>query len=532
MKRHLALSVLAVLAVAILAGCGSATPVVQTVVVPQTVVSQQTVVVPQTVVAQQTVVVNAPTATPVSFSGITINLVTFTGPQIAEPLQRRAPDFERLTGAKVNVITVPFSDLYQKVLTDFSTGTNSYDAIVYDPQWMGDFASAGYLLDLTDMVKNTPELQWDDVLPYFRDFSASYQGHVYDIPLDGDVQMVYYRKDMFDKAGLQPPNTWDDYIADAKKFQGTTFPDGKPGYGSCMAMKRGAQSYWMFLSILAPFTQAKGTSSGAFFDPTNMQPLINNDAGLAALNVYQQLSKLGPPDQLNEDVGDSRGLFTSGRCALSLDWGDIGVLAVDPTTSKITSDQVGAVITPGSKMVLDRSTGKLVACDSTTCPNADSNGVNHAPFAAFGGWSGAINKAAKPDVQKAAFAFLSYMEAPAQSNVDVTLGRTGFNPYRKSQFDNLGPWLHAGFSQAGAQNYLSAIQATLNSPNMTLDLRIPQNASYEGTVLDTALAQFLAGELTAPQAAKQIADGWNQLTDQNGRDKVLAVYQATLGVNK
>ena len=54
------------------------------------------------------------------FDGVTVNIMTFTGPQIAEPLQRRAPDFEKLTGAKVNVITVPFSDLYQKLLTDWA----------------------------------------------------------------------------------------------------------------------------------------------------------------------------------------------------------------------------------------------------------------------------------------------------------------------------------------------------------------------------------------------------------------------------
>jgi len=37
--------------------------------------------------------------------------MTFTGPQIAEPLQRHAPEFEKATGAKVNVITVPFRSL-------------------------------------------------------------------------------------------------------------------------------------------------------------------------------------------------------------------------------------------------------------------------------------------------------------------------------------------------------------------------------------------------------------------------------------
>ena len=84
------------------------------------------------------------------FEGVTVNIVTFTGPQIAEPLQRRAPDFEKLTGAKVNVITVPFADLYNKLLTDFATGTNSYDAAVFAPQWMGDFIEPGYLEDLTD----------------------------------------------------------------------------------------------------------------------------------------------------------------------------------------------------------------------------------------------------------------------------------------------------------------------------------------------------------------------------------------------
>ena len=35
------------------------------------------------------------------FHGVTVNVMTFVGPQIAEPLQRRAPEFEKLTGAPV-----------------------------------------------------------------------------------------------------------------------------------------------------------------------------------------------------------------------------------------------------------------------------------------------------------------------------------------------------------------------------------------------------------------------------------------------
>src|SRR5213594_4644121 len=104
------------------------------------------------------------------FDGVTVNVLTFTGPQIAEPLQRRAPDFGKLTGAKINVITVPFSDLYDKILTNAATGTNSYDAFVFDPQWMGDCVPPGYLEDITDRVKGDQALKWDDIAPFFRDF--------------------------------------------------------------------------------------------------------------------------------------------------------------------------------------------------------------------------------------------------------------------------------------------------------------------------------------------------------------------------
>ena len=81
------------------------------------------------------------------FDGVTVNIMTQTG-AIQEPLQRRAPEFEKMTGAKINIIAVPFSDLYQKVLTDWASGTNSVDAAVFAPQWMVDYVSGGYLEEL------------------------------------------------------------------------------------------------------------------------------------------------------------------------------------------------------------------------------------------------------------------------------------------------------------------------------------------------------------------------------------------------
>jgi multiple sugar transport system substrate-binding protein len=468
-----------------------------------------------------------PTPGPKPYEGVEVNVLTFTGPQIAEPLQRRGPDFTELTGAKINVVVVPFSDLYQKILTDMATGTNSFDAFVFAPQWMVDYITPGYLVDLTDRVEADEALQWNDIAPFFRDFSATFGGSIYTIPLDGDFHMGYYRTDLIDT----PPKTWEEYIDLAAEFHGEDLNgDGDPDYGSCISKKRGAQAYWFIHDFAASMIQSQGTSQGTFFDPETMEPLIENEAFARALELYDATTAYGPPDELNLDVGDTRSLFTSGRCALSVDWGDIGTLAIDPETS-VVMDKTGAMILPGSTQVLDWETGELVDCDDETCPFA-IDGVNHAPFAAYGGWSGGINAGADDLVKDAAYDFFSYMCQPAQSNVDVTIGKTGFNPYRTSQFLNRQAWVEAGMSAEAATDYLGAIEASLASPNMVLDLRIPQNQRYQGVVLDTAVAQFMAGEITKEECMTQVHDGWEELTEELSRDQQQEAYLGSLGVER
>lgn len=465
------------------------------------------------------------------YEGVTIDVITFTGPQIAEPLQRRGAEFAEATGATVNVTTVPFAELYQKVLTDLSTGTNSFDGYVFAPQWMVDYIVPGYLEDLTDRIAADTALEWEDVGPFFRDFSSTYQGRTYTIPFDGDFQMVYYRTDVLEQLGLEPPRTWDDYLAIAEAANGQDMNgDGEADFGSCIGKKKDEQGYWFITSIASGMIQSQGTSQGGFFDTETMAPLYGpNEALSKALDVYAATLEFGPPDELNIGVGDTRGLWTAGRCALTLDWGDIGTLAI--SEGSLAKDKTGAVILPGSTRVLDRATGTLIDCTPELCPYA-VDGVNHAPFAAFGGWSGAINAAIDDQSKEATFAFFSYVNQPAQSNVDVTIGATGFNPYRTSQFTSLDAWIEAGMSEEAANIYLGAIQDSLNSPNMVLDLRIPQNQRYQQDILDDTVAQFVAGEISKDEAMQQIFDGWNEINDELGVETQLEAYRATLGVER
>jgi multiple sugar transport system substrate-binding protein len=465
------------------------------------------------------------------YDGVTINILTRPGPVIAGRLVERGKEFEAATGAKVVVSEVPFAEIFQKIQTDWTSGTNSIDMGVFAAGWGVELAAAGLLEDLDPYVAKDSKLDPADIAPYFRDFGQKIGGKTMLLMVDGDFQMVYYRTDVLKDAGLEPPKTWEEYIDVASKINGKDMNgDGVADFGSCIFKKRNAQSYFAIQTVAAPFVQALGTSQGFHFDNATMKPIVNNEAWKKAFELYKETGKYGPPEELNMDIGDIRALFKAGRCGLVIDWGDPGPLQIEADAKPING-KLFALAAVGSKEVLDRSTGKLVPVTKDNAPNA-VDGINYAPFAAFGGWAGAINAKADPKKKQAAYDFLSYMNQAAQSNIDVTLGWTGYNPYRLSQLKDTGPWEKAGFSKELADNYLGAINGALNNPNMASDFKIPGAQSYSGVVLDRELARYLAGEITVDEALANIEAGWEEITEDFGRDSQINAQGLALGTGK
>ncbi len=466
------------------------------------------------------------------YDGITISILTRPGPVIAGRLAERGKEFEAATGAKIVVNEVPFAEIFPKLQNDWSTGTNSVDVGVFAAGWGVEFAAAGLLENLDPYVAKDTKIDTADIAPYFRDFGMKIGGHTMQIQIDGDFQMIYYRKDLLDKAGLKPPKTWDDYLSIAKALNGQDFNgDGKPDYGSCIFKKRNAQSYFAIQTVAAAFVQTQGTSQGFHFDGKTMKPVINNEAWKKAFEIYKETGKYGPAEELNMDIGDTRGLFKAGRCALLIEWGDPPPLTLEKDATAV-KNLLYAVPGLGTNQVLDRASGKLVPVTKENAPYA-VDGLNYAPFAAFGGWVGAINaKIADPKKKQAAYDFLSYMNQAAQSNVDVTLGWTGYNPYRLSQLKSTELWEKAGFTKEAAQSYMDAINGALANPNMASDFKVPGAQQYSGVVLDTELARYLAGEITVDEALKNIEAGWEKITEDFGRDKQIAAQGLALGAAK
>lgn len=461
------------------------------------------------------------------FDGVTVTVTGLEYP-IGNAFESHAEAFESATGATIVFETVPFGELYETISTDYITDENRYDLVIYPAIWLSDMVKANYLADLKPKVKADVALEWDDITPFFQKHGGTYGDKIYGIPVDGDYYMLYYRSDLLESAGLEPPSTWDEYLKIAETFHEQDLNgDGTADYGSCLTKRPNHVSWWAFWSIAGSFLQSEGTRQGAFFDTETMRPLTNNAAFARALDVYEATGKYGPPGELNHTMDDARELFIDGRCALTLDHGNTGTLTIMPDSQVV--DKVATAPLPGSREVLDRKTGELVACDKFTCPFA-IDGVNHAPYTALIGWSAGVNAAADAEVQSAAYAFISYVSQPAQSNIDVTLGETGFNPYRISQLSDTQSWVDAGMSSTAANKYLGGIGASLNNPNIMLDLTIPNERSYQQDIVDKTLAAFLAGDISRDEAMENITTGWEKLTDELGREEQKAFYRTSLGL--
>ena len=140
--------------------------------------------------------------------------------------------------------------------------------------------------------------------------------------------MVYYRSDLIDT----PPTTWDEYLTVAAEFHGQDLNERRRRPTTARASPRRRASRATGGSSRSPAACSSPRAPRKAPSSTR-RPWTRSSTttpSKKALETYKKTMDYGPPDETNLGVGDTRGLFTTGRCALSMDWGDIGTLALDP----------------------------------------------------------------------------------------------------------------------------------------------------------------------------------------------------------
>jgi multiple sugar transport system substrate-binding protein len=470
------------------------------------------------------------------FDGETLRIFTFAGnPFIEGPVKAHAPEFEALTGAKLEIVTAPFNDLFTRAQQVAQTGAGDFDVLLLANTWVADFVNLGYVVALDDFIvadQADDLLAWDDI-PDGIKTKNSWGGKTYAFIVDNDNQSMFYRKDVltdprwqeeFQAAAgreLAVPQTLTEFTEVARFFTGQDWGGDVEGdkYGFVTCVLRGAQLAWYCYPWTAPYTvvpRDKAPAQGIFlFDP-DMNPLVNTEGFVRGIAEMVEAVKTAMRPGGDTDRGAVISEITNGHALMSFDWGDTGPASV--ASESVVKDKIGFAPTPGSAEYFDWQSGAWVTVD----------GVHRAPTHAFNGWSYFITSQAKnPDM---AWAWLKFHASPGVSAIDVASPNSGMQPWRTSHSTNLTPWAEAGWAEDEARAYVETILAVTNDPNAVFDPRVPGADRYQKE-LELNLQRALLGEADPQAAMDDCANAFNDITEELGREDQIAAYHAHLGMS-
>jgi len=450
------------------------------------------------------------------YTGKTLNIITHAIPVMGEPTELHAKQFAELTGAKVNVVHVPFGDLFQRIMIPFQTGQHAYDVMFYGSLWIGDLHP--FLAPVPEFYRNSTGMK--DVTPNYIGV-ASWGDQMVQYPIDGDRHYLKYRTDVFDNPEMQKkykeatgedlkvPETWEEYNKVAAFFNGWDWDgDGKKNFGSAEVTKRDDLMFSAFISRVAPYAKNPNVKGGFFFDLKTMKPLVNTPGWVKGLKLFVEAQKSFPPGGNNFGLGDEIFSFGGGQTLMSYSWDDAFIQAMQPD-SRIRN-KVAAAPLPGAHEVWNRKTGKWDHFDTP----------NRAPYITWG-WTAAVAKDSK--VKDVAFDYLCFFSNEANTLHDLQIGRFGVNPYRKSHFD-MSLWRDKmGWSEKTARTYIDTLSGMDKSQNRVFDLRVPGVNQFMSSMA-AGVAEALAGQKTPQEALDDVAKQWTEIVDRIGKDRVRAAY--------
>ncbi|WP_043634839.1 extracellular solute-binding protein [Nonomuraea candida] len=232
------------------------------------------------------------------------------------------PTFEAAQKAKGKNVTVTFipsgvdDEQYKtKLSLDLKSGKGA-DVIDIDGIWAGEFAEAGYLKPLSEVVG--PEADaWDGwaQIPEAVQGMAEFDGKKYALPVGTDGRVLYFNKSLFAKAGLPAdwqPKSWQEILDAGAKLKSAGVPVPiQINAGTAMGEATAMQGVLPLLAGAGGEVHRDGKWTGA------SQPLKD------ALGLYQKIygGGLGDPRLQQEAKGRDKSFqqFAQGKIGILME---------------------------------------------------------------------------------------------------------------------------------------------------------------------------------------------------------------------
>ncbi|MGQ9793931.1 MAG: ABC transporter substrate-binding protein [Anaerolineae bacterium] len=247
-------------------------------------------------------------------------------------------DYEKEAGVKVTVKQEPWGSFLDVVSKEWAAKGTAFDLVVGDSQWLGQAATQGHYVELTDFLKKTglAETVTEATLKYYAEYPAG-SGRYWAFPTEGDANGMAYRKDLFEdpdemaafkeKYGydLGVPKTWAELMDIAKFF---TRPDENL-YGVAIYTQKDYDAITMgFQNVMWGF-------GGEWADENNdPRGAINSPGAVEALEFYRELwTCCAPPGSSNIFFAEVNNYFISGQVAMGMNYFAFFPALANPATN-------------------------------------------------------------------------------------------------------------------------------------------------------------------------------------------------------
>lgn len=280
------------------------------------------------------------------YAGTTL-VVNFPAHPHYNAVMQVLPQFTAETGIEVEVDMLPFLDMRQRQTLELALDEGAYDLIAYVVFSKADYVYADQVHNLAKFFMNPrladPNFDPEDIIDGYlqnigvaggkKGYLPGPTGSLFGLPFGAETSVLFYRKDIFEKHGLAVPETYEQLLDVACKI-----PQLEPGMGGMASRAAsGHHASHAWLLHLAPL-------GGRVFDD-NWNPILNNEAGIAAAEALKKLVDCGPAGSAAFGPAEAANAFAQGQAAMFLDTIAYAADFQDPAKSTVVGN-VGYAMHP------------------------------------------------------------------------------------------------------------------------------------------------------------------------------------------
>ncbi|MEX2376372.1 MAG: extracellular solute-binding protein [Dehalococcoidia bacterium] len=212
-------------------------------------------------------------------------------------------EFEELSGARINVVTAPAGESYERQMIEWQAESPTFD-VVFPIYWDTHPGYIEHLEPLDDYIAAAPD-EWDfeGIIPGVQEYLV-WDGENKAILFRWGIEGYVYRADLFEEAGIDPPTTYDELVAAAEAVHEETGRHGWTMRGI------GHEMVQDWLSLYA-------TTGGTLYADDGVTCAVDTPEGVDVLETVTRWVDEGvlPPDTLAVARDDSVALIQQDRSA-------------------------------------------------------------------------------------------------------------------------------------------------------------------------------------------------------------------------